>query len=893
MVGRSGELHDVVRAWRQQARLVVIAGPPGIGRTTLALEVAGALRAAGADTLVVRATAQATSMPLAALLGVVTAHDTDGSGDTGDALHGTGGALHDTGENGDTRDPRGAGGPAVDLVSSSLRRRSTSGRLVVVVDDAHLLDHASATVLCDLVEAGSGAALVVATAPDHRLVGPLLGHPTAQRVDLGPLPPEGVVELLTLHGTEVADVDGWLERSGGNPTALLRLADAARDRGAAPTDLPVDVLDTALDALSARARDLLDVIAVAAPLDERAVAALAATGDGGRDVVTELLGSRLVERVDHAGGTELRFVHEADRTVVLGRLRPLRLRSVVRRAIDATRATGAPRTAIGLVRLTDHALAVGSPVPTEELVEAARAAYAGTDSAAALRLARAAADATGALEDLRRYVDLAYESGDTDGVAEGIARIGARLAEDPEDLDARVALGLAIAERSFWRGGDTATALDALVEAAVGPRRHEVDAVRARILAAVGRSAEAVELARPIAGGTDPRARAQAAAALGHALRRRGRPAQAVVEIDAVLALPAADDPVLLVSAQVLGSVRALALLEAGRWADADDEALRARARAERYDDVPGLAVATLVHARVSAERGRIDDARRRARRALEALERLRQPAGVCWSRSVLAFAAALAGDVAAARTELDHLDHGSTHPATLLTGVDTRARAGAVAAAHPDLARRLLLDGAAELAAAGDRGAAAWCLLELVPLDAVDEALAAFDRLGLPDEPGWLRAHSVLAATARGDVERLGLLAEEHAAIGGDRWAAECAAAAAGAAARQGDRRAARHWADRTGALLDRCPGLATMSLVTARVVGAGAQPLTSRERDVAVLAAHGVTSAEIAQRLGISVRTVENHLANCYDKLGVRTRAALGPILGLDDPPRATLAP
>ncbi len=866
MVGRSAELHEVTRAWRHQIRLVVVTGPPGIGRTTLALEAAGALRAAGADTLVIRATPQATSMPLAALLGVIGGEVTD-------------------------EPPE----PAVDLVSTALRRRAAAGRLAIVVDDAHLLDHASAVVLQDLVESTGGTGLVLATAPDHRLGGPLLDHDAAHRVDLGPLAPDAVVELLTTHGVEVADAAGWIDRSGGNPTALLRLADAARGPdGAPPADLPVDVLDTALASLTPTTRELLDLIAVAAPLDERTVAALVPTGTDPRQAVDEVLASRLVERVENGGVTELRFIHEADLTVVLGRLGPLRLRSVVRRAIAATRVAGTPRTAIGLVRLTDHALAVGSEVPTEELVRAAQAAYLGTDAAAALRLARAAARATGALEDLRRYVDLAYETGDTEGLAEGIARIGEQVAGDPDDLEARVALGMAVAERSFWRGGDAPTALGALTESAIGPRAREVDAVRSRILAAIGRSREAIDLARPIARGDDPRARAQAAAALGHALRRLGRPAQAVTEIDAVLALPAADDPVLLVSSQVLGSVRTLALLEAGRWSDAEDEALRARARAERYDDAPGLAVSTLVHALVSAERGHVTDALRRGRRALEELERLRQPAGIRWACSVIALASGLAGDAASARTMLDRLDATPMHPATLLTGVETRARAAAIAAAHPDQARRLLLDGAAALAAADDLGAAARCLLELVPLDAAAEALGPFEQLDLPDEPGWIRLRSLLAAAAGGDVERLGLLAQEATAAGGDRWAAECAAAAAGAAARRGDRRTARQWAERTGTLLESCPGLSTMSLVTARVVGGGAQPLTSRERDVAVLAAHGVTSAEIAQRLGISVRTVENHLGNCYDKLGVRTRSALAPILGLDDvAPRATLAP
>ena len=48
-----------------------------------------------------------------------------------------------------------------------------------------------------------------------------------------------------------------------------------------------------------------------------------------------------------------------------------------------------------------------------------------------------------------------------------------------------------------------------------------------------------------------------------------------------------------------------------------------------------------------------------------------------------------------------------------------------------------------------------------------------------------------------------------------------------------------------------------------------------TARENDVAELATLGLTNAAIGERLGISARTVESHLAQVRAKLGVRTRA------------------
>ncbi|NIV27991.1 MAG: DNA-binding response regulator [Anaerolineae bacterium] len=50
--------------------------------------------------------------------------------------------------------------------------------------------------------------------------------------------------------------------------------------------------------------------------------------------------------------------------------------------------------------------------------------------------------------------------------------------------------------------------------------------------------------------------------------------------------------------------------------------------------------------------------------------------------------------------------------------------------------------------------------------------------------------------------------------------------------------------------------------------------ESLTPREQEVLELVCHGLSNKEVAQRLFLSVRTVENHLANIYGKLGVRSR-------------------
>jgi|SRR6185437_12079339 len=57
----------------------------------------------------------------------------------------------------------------------------------------------------------------------------------------------------------------------------------------------------------------------------------------------------------------------------------------------------------------------------------------------------------------------------------------------------------------------------------------------------------------------------------------------------------------------------------------------------------------------------------------------------------------------------------------------------------------------------------------------------------------------------------------------------------------------------------------------------GSDGDRLTPREREVLRLIALGFTSVEIAQKLGLSPRTIETHRARIHRKLGLDTRAEL----------------
>jgi non-specific serine/threonine protein kinase len=62
---------------------------------------------------------------------------------------------------------------------------------------------------------------------------------------------------------------------------------------------------------------------------------------------------------------------------------------------------------------------------------------------------------------------------------------------------------------------------------------------------------------------------------------------------------------------------------------------------------------------------------------------------------------------------------------------------------------------------------------------------------------------------------------------------------------------------------------------VATPSVVRVG--PLTTREQEVAVLVAHGLTNHEIAERLVITQRTAETHVTHVLSKLGLRSRAQI----------------
>jgi DNA-binding NarL/FixJ family response regulator len=115
---------------------------------------------------------------------------------------------------------------------------------------------------------------------------------------------------------------------------------------------------------------------------------------------------------------------------------------------------------------------------------------------------------------------------------------------------------------------------------------------------------------------------------------------------------------------------------------------------------------------------------------------------------------------------------------------------------------------------------------------------------------------------------------AEEMAAIGALRYAVEAASDAAAAFLSQGRHDSARRAAARARQLHVPDQG---GELPPIDGLDATAVDLTRREAQLVDLAREGLSNAEIADRLVLSVRTVETHLYRGMQKLGIKDRRDL----------------
>jgi len=132
-------------------------------------------------------------------------------------------------------------------------------------------------------------------------------------------------------------------------------------------------------------------------------------------------------------------------------------------------------------------------------------------------------------------------------------------------------------------------------------------------------------------------------------------------------------------------------------------------------------------------------------------------------------------------------------------------------------------------------------------------------------------------AALVTGNASDLEAAGHALEALGAWLLAAEAYLAAAAAYRSDGYARPASALTRRAGELAALCGDVSSPGLSFGTQTGR----LTRREREVAGMAAAGASSREIAAKLVLSVRTVDNHLQNAYSKLGVTSREELARVL------------
>jgi DNA-binding CsgD family transcriptional regulator len=330
------------------------------------------------------------------------------------------------------------------------------------------------------------------------------------------------------------------------------------------------------------------------------------------------------------------------------------------------------------------------------------------------------------------------------------------------------------------------------------------------------------------------------------------------------------DQPVL-ADAGLHALVRALALAEAGHLAEAVELGSFVESAAIEIDSRQGQMWAGVIVGRALLTQGHYADARRSFERAAAAATDLNMVLQLRWARGGALLAAAHTGDLDEVRHAVDALDACPPTELALMASEIHRARAWAAIARGDLRTGAALLHGAANLA-----GDARQPGLELLPLhDLVrighTDAIGRLERVALTVQGELASCRSAHGrALAEGDATGLLAVADRFVGVDALVFAAEAANQAAWAARRAGDAGVAEHARAQMVRLLAQRPDASTPSLAPHPGFGL----LTGREREVAELAATGDASKVIANRLGVSVRTVDNLLQRVYRKLGVSGR-------------------
>ncbi len=765
----------------------------------------------------------------------------------------------------------------------------------VLVDDAHLLDQASATLVQHLVRDGEVRVLIVVRSSEEapEAVDALWKENLVERIDLQPLSlaeTRQILEVACRGPVSDQAVSRFYAISSGNTLFLRELILEAQacdelvqhdgvwwwSGMVRATPRLATIVARHTDRLTPPARRVLELVALVEPLPLVLAEELTSPAD--------------VETAERAGVVSVApdgtvgLVHPLFGEVMRSRMGAGVVRRNVRALGAAMLADHSRTTPSQLTRLALLHLDSGEPASAELFTAGARHAVAGGDSILGERLARAGLE-----------VDPdSYAAGFSFGLALIAQGRHVEATELLAGLEGREPDQGEIAELAYVRMGTLffggvapqkdARAVIMQARARLPDRscRSLLDSALAEIALNQSDLAMACELAQDVLNSTEATVEARLLAAhmasLGNTLS--GHPdvgVQLAEELWPSAVRAAADVPNArgwMLLDRWLGLVHAGALDDALSMCDA--------LIADPASGAPGFdGSVALFQGRLHLLAGRPVTAESRLRESVGVL-RVEDPRNYrAWALGLLAAACALQGRNDDARRASDESERESGRSRRRLFDADRRLATAWVLAAEGRLTAARQLAEALGAAAVGG-GQFAFGMLALYDAMRLGSSTAIpllIDAAGCckGDLAEAIAAHA--CAVRSGDADRLSRAAERLAATGLDVAAAEAHIQASSAFHEAGKASSARAASARADVVLASCEGIRT-PLTSRRVVSRAR--LTPRELEIAGLAARGASNREIAAQLVTSTRTIEGHLLRAYSKLGISHRRELRDVLG-----------
>jgi DNA-binding CsgD family transcriptional regulator len=762
---------------------------------------------------------------------------------------------------------------------------------LLFIDDAHALDDASAALLLHVAVDGRMFVLVTFRAESGPLPDALhrLWKDVLPRLDLRPLRIEDISTLLEaiLGGlVDAATVHAIHGVCRGNALYLRELFAELVANGAlearggvwtlrGPITAPprlVELVAARLEGLTGRERFVLEALALTEPMGVSVIRDLGWEDEWGS------LERKNLSEVRRSGRRQQLFVAhpmhaEVLRSTITTRRRNAILAASAQRVLrfDLRRRDDARRVAVWQLDAGERAdpavlgaagrdaLLVGDRRSAERFSRAALDAGAGVQAAAVLGLA---------LSDLGRYAE-----------ADDVLRNAEVTAVDSSDVSLVAAARGGNLFRGMRRAAEAREVLHAADARVTEGVERDLLAGQESVFALFeGDVAATLALTDPLLCEPDPISYCTAALPAAMIRLLAGRIEEAADLATNAYRLRLRTNVLKLSNAAVFLVARVLALTEAGDIAEAETIAREAYDLAVAQQDRQDMAWLSMALARIHLLNGRLATAARFGSEGAVLFGELNHP-GARWGYGLLALGSAQRGDADTAEEAIADLD---AEPETSVRMMDSeleRARAWTLAArGELPRARAGLLATAAEMAERELYLLESLLLYDVARLGDASAAAGRLEACAAHVDGAFIGLRVRCArAMADGDAAALAETADAFEEIGAMLFAAEAANEAAIAYRRGHEERPAAAAAQRAQLLSASCERARTPSLLR----GTGSAVLTKREREVATLASHGMSSREIASTLYVSSRTVDNHLQHAYDKLGVSSRTELADAL------------